>query len=279
MGHVFVLDRETGKPLFPVEERATPRSDIAGEEASRTQPFPVLPPPLYLQNLSADLASGEDEQEREACRQLMAGLRYEGVFTPPSLKGTMIYPGYVGGVNWGSASADASRGIMVVNINNFAFWVRLIPRVLLREQATEIRRMYGEVEIALQTGTPYAMARGPILSPKRNPCTPRPWGKTVAVDLNTGAVKWESPSNLGFGGPITTAGGLVFVSASIDQKFRALDIDTGRELWSVSLAAGAQATPMTYQLSNGKQYVVISSGGHGSLPVKLGDSVIAYALP
>jgi quinoprotein glucose dehydrogenase len=209
----------------------------------------------------------------------MAGLRYEGIFTPPSLKGTMIYPGYVGGVNWGSAAADPSRGIMAINVNNLAFWVRLIPRDQLREQAPDIRRIFSDVEFANQSGTPYAMARGAILSPKGAPCVPQPWGKTVAVNLNTGAVQWESAGTLGLGGPIGTAGGLVFVSAGMDQKFRALNRDTGEELWSVTLPAGGQATPMTYQLPNGKQYVVIAAGGHGELPVKLGDYVIAYALP
>src|SRR6185369_6949786 len=279
MGHIFVLDRATGKPIFPIEERVTPKSDVAGEAAARTQPFPALPTPLYPQNFTAEQAWGATDAERDACKQIIAGLRYEGIFTPPSLQGTMIYPGYIGGVNWGSASADRNRGIMVANINNIAFWVRLIPREQLREQAAEIRRTLPDVQISSQAGTPYAMARGAILSPKGNPCVPPPWGKTVAVDLNTGQIKWESPSIFGFGGPMTTAGGLVFTAAGIDQKFRALDIENGKELWSTTLPAGGQATPMTFQLPNGKQYVVIAAGGHGNLPGKLGDSLMAYALP
>jgi quinoprotein glucose dehydrogenase len=277
MGHVFVLARETGKPLLPVEERAVPKSDVSGETASPSQPFPLLPP-LYPQRFSSDDAWGANATERDACRKLLAGLRYEGIFTPPSLKGTLIYPGYIGGVNWGSASAD-SRGTMVVNVNNVAFWVRLIPRDQLRDQAPQIRQTYRDVEFANQTGTPYAMARGPVLSPAGNPCVPPPWGKTIAVDLNSGSIQWESPGTLGFGGPMTTAGSLVFVAGGMDQKFRALDIETGSELWSTTLEAGAQATPMTYQLPNGKQYVLIAAGGHGGLPVKLGDYLIAYALP
>jgi quinoprotein glucose dehydrogenase len=239
----------------------------------------VLPPPLYPQKFSADQAWGTDEADRAACKQLMAGLRYEGIFTPPSLAGTMIFPGYIGGVNWGSGSADRGRGVMVVNVNNLAFWVRLIPRDQLRDLLPEIRKAFGDVETANQSGTPYAMARGVLISPKGNPCVPPPWGKTMAVDLNTGAIKWESPSTFGFGGPITTAGGLTFVSGAIDQKFRALDIDTGKELWNTTLPVGAQSTPMTYRLPNGKQYVVIAAGGHGSLPGKLGDYLLAYALP
>src|SRR6266404_2329460 len=155
MGHVFVLDRETGKPLFPIEERRVPASDVAGEEAARTQPFPVLPPPLYPSRFSVDQAWGSDETERKACRDQIAGLRYEGVFTPPSLKGTMIFPGYVGGVNWGSASAVEKRGIMVVNVNQLAFWVRLIPRAQFVQQSTESSRIQARAQFTSQTGTPY----------------------------------------------------------------------------------------------------------------------------
>ena len=279
MGHVFVLNRETGKPLFPIEERPVPASDVAGEEAARTQPFPLLPPPLYPNHFSADQAWGSDETEREACRDQMAGLRYEGIFTPPSVKGTMIFPGYVGGVNWGSASADEKRGVMVVNVNQLAFWVRLIPRAQFVEQARDASRVQSRAEFASQSGTPYGMARQLIQSPKGVPCVPPPWSRTVAVDLNKGTILWEAPGEgPSLGGPIITAGGLVFVSGATDQKFRALDLDTGKELWSVRLPAGGQATPMTYQ-SRGKQYVVIASGGHGDLPVSLGDSIVAYALP
>jgi len=127
MGHVFVLHRETGEPLFPIEERAVPKSDVPGEETSATQPFPVLPPPLHPHTFALEQIGG-DADERTACRQQIEALRYEGIFTPPSLKGTMIYPGYAGGVNWGSAAADHERGVMVVNVNQLAFWVRLIPR-------------------------------------------------------------------------------------------------------------------------------------------------------
>lgn len=280
MGHVFVLDRETGKPLFPIEERPVPASDVAGEEAARTQPFPVLPPPLYPSRFSAEQAWGTDEAERQACQDQIGGLRYEGVFTPPSLKGTMIFPGYVGGVNWGSASADEKRGIMVVNVNQLAFWVRLIPRAQFVQQATDSARVQARAQFTSQSGTPYGMARELIQSPKGIPCVPPPWSRTVAVDLNKGSIVWEAPADgPSMGGPIMTAGGLVFVSGATDQKLRALDVETGKELWSVRLPAGGQATPMTYQSRSGNQYVVIASGGYGDLPVTLGDSIIAYALP
>ena len=280
MGHIFVLDRQTGKPLFPVHERPAPASDVEGEKASRTQPFPDMPPPLYPADFSAEKAWGADEAERKACRDQIAGLRYEGIFTPPSLKGTMIFPGYLGGVNWGSASADAGRGIMVVNVNQVAFWVRLVPRAQFVERARESSRVQPQVQFTSQSGTPYGMSRQAILSPKGNPCTPPPWSRTVAVDLNEGTIVWEAPAvGLSLGGPITTGGGLVFVSGAMDQKLRALDLDTGKELWSVDLPAGGQATPMTYRSPGGKQFVVIASGGQGDLPVTLGDSIVAYALP
>ncbi len=279
MAHVFVLNRETGEPLFPVEERPVPKSDVPGEEASPTQPFPVLPPPLHVQSLPLDKLSG-DPSEQSACREQMLAMRYEGIFTPPSLKGTIVYPGYTGGVNWGSAATDKSRGVMVVNVNQVAMWVRLIPRAEFADKRTEATRLQIDAEFAPQRGTPYGLSRAAILSPKGTPCSPQPWSKTVAVDLNSGQIRWQTPApTFSFGGAMITAGGLVFVAGGLDQKLRALDIENGNEVWDVGLPAAAQSTPMSYQLPNGKQYVVIAAGGHGDLPVKLGDYLVAYALP
>jgi len=279
MGHVFVLHRDTGQPLFPIEERAVPKSDVPGEEASPTQPFPVLPPPLHPHSIAMDQV-GVDASDRAACQQQMQALRYEGIFTPPSLKGTIIYPGYAGGVNWGSAAADRQKGVMVVNVNQLAFWVRLIPRDEFPERRIEASRMQIEAEFTSQRGTPYGMSRAVIRSPKGNLCAPQPWGKTVAVDLNSGEIKWQTPApTFSYGGVAVTAGGLVFLSGGLDQKFRALDVDSGRELWSTVLPAGAQSTPMSYQLPGGKQFVVIAAGGHGDLPVTLGDYLVAFAIP
>jgi quinoprotein glucose dehydrogenase len=280
MGHVFVLHRETGKPLFPVEERKVPASDVPGEMTSITQPFPILPPPLHPHNFSPDQAWGVDEQERLACREQIAALRYEGIFTPPSVKGTMIYPGYVGGVNWGAAAADPTAGLMVTNINQLAFWVRLIPREKFVADRQEARRIQLDAEFAAQAGTPYGMARSLLQSPKGNPCVPPPWSKTVAVDLNAGSIRWETGAGATpmMGGPILTAGGLVFLAGGMDRKIRALDAASGKELWSDILPAGGQSTPMTYALRDGKQYVVIAAGGYGDIDVAMGDYVIAYSL-
>lgn len=281
MGHVFVLDRETGKPLFPVEERPVPPSDVPGEKASATQPFPVLPPPLHPHELSPDQAWGSDENERRACRDQIAALRNEGIFTPPSLKGTLIYPSNVGGVNWGGAAADSESGLMVTNVNQLAFWGRLIPRDQFVQERQDAQRIQMDAEFTAQSGTPYGMGRGLVRSPKGNPCTPPPWSKTVGVDLNSGKVMWESPAGATptLGGPILTAGGLVFVSGGIDRKFRAIDSSSGKELWSDTLPAGGQSTPMTYSLGNGKQYLVITAGGYGDLDVAMGDYIVAYTLP
>ncbi len=292
MGHVFVLHRETGEPLFPIEERPTPRSDVAGELAAPTQPFPVKPKPLIEPVLTPDQVWGATESDRRYCAELLASLRNEGMFTPPSLQGTLVNPGFVGGVNWGGAAIHGGRGVMVANINRLPFWVRLIPRDRF---AQERRADRIGAQFTAQRGAPYGMSRGALLAPSGAPCVKPPWGKTVAVDLNSGEVLWETPTltpkamaaptngelgSISLGGPITTAGGLVFVAADQGEALRALDLETGEELWRVPLPAGGQATPMTYQLgADGKQYVVIAAGGHGGLGTTPGDYVIAFALP
>ncbi len=279
MGHVFVLHRESGEPLFPIEERAVPASDVPGETTSPTQPFPVLPPPLYAADFSPEKAFGRDEEERLACRSLLEGLRYEGIFTPPSLQGSLIFPGYVGGVNWGSAAMDERRGVMLANVNSLAFWVRLHPRQQYEERRRDARRVQRRAQFTAQRGTPYGMSRSLAASPRGGPCVPPPWGRTVAIDMATGKIKWEAPAaSYLFGGPIVTAGGLVFLSGGEDERLRALDVESGRELWSTGLPAGGMSTPMTYE-AQGRQYLVIAAGGHGDLRARLGDYLIAYALP
>jgi quinoprotein glucose dehydrogenase len=292
MGHLFVLHRETGEPVFPVEERPVPASDVPGEEASPTQPFPLLPPPLTPQSLLASDAWGLTPWDRGRCRERLARLRNEGIFTPPSLTGTLLYPGISGGVNWGGVAVDPVRRIAVVNTTNLAFQVRLIPR-----GEFEAERAAGGAllrEFAPQAGTPYGMVREPILSPLMLPCNPPPWGTLTALSLDTGQVLWRSPLGTlpdripipipidfglpNLGGPIATAGGLVFIGAAMDSYLRAYDLETGEELWKDRLPAGGNATPMTYE-SNGRQFVVIAAGGHGKLGTRRGDSVVAYALP
>lgn len=292
-GNLFVLDRETGVPVFKVEERAVPQSDADEERTSPTQPFPVAPPPLVRQQLSANDAWGISDAERDACRERLARLRSDGIFTPPSVQGIVAIPGNLGGMNWSSGAFDPQRQLFVTNVNNLPMEVHLIPRdqYLAREQAAEAGKFRGDV--SPQHGTPYGMSRQAILSPQGVPCLSPPWGELVAVDLSKGTIRWHVPLGTSvklegktfavagtpnLGGPILTAGGLAFIGSSMDDSFRAFDVDTGQALWTVQLPAGGQATPMTYE-EDGKQYVVISAGGHGKLGTTLGDSVVAFALP
>ncbi len=295
MGMLFVLDRRDGKPVFPVEERPVPQTDIPGEQSSATQPFPKLPRPLVPHQLKAEDAWGLNEKDKNYCRDKIASLRNEGIYTPPSLKGTLAIPGNVGGMNWSGMSFDPTRNLLFVNTNVLPFEVKLIPRDeynKMRETGAT-NRVKGE--FGRQTGTPYAMYREPLMSPTGTPCIAPPWGKLTAVDMATGEIRWDVPlgripqlalignkaaefGSINLGGSMVTAGGLVFIAASMDDKLRAFDAETGKVIWEGQLPASAQAAPMTYSVG-GKQYVVISAGGHGKLGTKRGDSVVAYALP
>ncbi|MBA3915994.1 MAG: pyrroloquinoline quinone-dependent dehydrogenase [Acidobacteriales bacterium] len=286
MGSVFLLDEKTGQALTPIEERAVPKSVVPGEQAWPTQPRSVFFPALNPQQFGEPALSGHESDQAE-CRKQLATLRNDGLFTPPSLEGSVAYPGNVGGVNWGGAAVDPSSLLMVANVNNLAFILRLLPQEKLRTEQEHLGdRLHGEW--GKQTGSPYAIYRRPFFSSAGIPCTTPPWGTTTALDLRTGKIIWQKPAgtmipgkNTGtitLGGPILTAGGLVFTAATMDTYFRALDVNTGEELWKVELPASAQSTPMTYSLA-GRQYVVISAGGHGKLGTKQGDYVVAFALP
>jgi quinoprotein glucose dehydrogenase len=287
MGRVFVLNRLTGAPLFPVEERPVLKSDIPGEESWPTQPASTIS--LVPEKLSPDDAWGKDAQEKQWCTEKIKAARSGEIFTPPSLQGTLVFPSNVGGVNWGSAAYDAQRHLLFVDTNRLPIFVKLIPRDELaeaRKNASDLDRLHGE--FARQTGAPFAMFRTPLLAPSGLPCNAPPWGTVAAVDLFEGRKVWDVPlgsfipgMNTGtvtLGGPMATAGGLVFTAATMDNALRAFDSETGKELWKYDLPAGGQATPMTYTLK-GKQYLVIAAGGHGKLGTKQGDYVIAFTLP
>ena len=293
-GNLFLLNRETGKPLFGVEERPVPKSHVAGEEASPTQPFPVLPAPLVPQTFTAQDAWGPTEERRKWCADKVASSLSEGIFTPPSLEGSIVFPGNVGGMHWGGASFDPDRGLLVTPTNRLAVFVKLIPRAEFDAAVKQNRESRLGAELAKQAGTPYGMSRQPFLSPQGTPCNRPPWGTLAAVDVNTGEKKWEVPlgnipwlpadrqaSGLGsinLGGPMTTAGGLVFIGASLDPYLRAFDTETGKELWKGQLPASARSTPMTYRSASGKQYVVIAAGGHDVNDLKQSDSLVAFAI-
>ena len=288
MGHIFVLHRETGEPLFPVEERAVPPSTVPGEEAWPTQPFPVLPPPLHSTELSADDAWGVTEEDRAFCRRWMSSLENGGIFTPPSLGGIIMWPGFAGGLNWGGIGWDPARQTMVTTVKRLAMFLQLHPRAEFEGAERVEGRQY-----TAQGGTPYGMSRQPLVSPSGLPCNPPPFGTLVAVDLTDGSIRWEEPlgtipdladvpgseewGSLVFGGPLVTGGGLTFVGAGMDDRIRAFDTETGAVLWEHDLPAGGQAAPMTYRI-DGRQYVVIVAGGRGGIGSP-GDYVVAFGLP
>ncbi|HEY9545985.1 MAG TPA: membrane-bound PQQ-dependent dehydrogenase, glucose/quinate/shikimate family, partial [Solimonas sp.] len=291
LGFVFLLDRLTGKPLFPVEERKVPASTVPGEHASPTQPFPTRPAPLHPLTLSRDALWGLTFWDKGKCRDAFDALDYQGVFTPPSLKGTLEYPGLGGGINWGSVSVDPVHRRMIVNLQTAPFTIKLVPRAQYKGAMNG-----GDlVAVGPQEGTPYVVVRGPFLSPLKTPCVAPPWGKLVAIDLDTGNKLWERPlGNLhgmapfgdhfntgtpNSGGSMQTASGLVFIAATMDSYVRAFDAGNGDELWRYELPFGGHGVPISYRLkADGPQYVVIAAGGHGALGDEVGDAVVAFTL-
>ncbi|HEY5072031.1 MAG TPA: pyrroloquinoline quinone-dependent dehydrogenase [Caulobacteraceae bacterium] len=291
-GLVFTLDRASGVPVIPVVERKVPQGGAPGEVLSPTQPFPVAPRPLSPSRIEAKDAFGLSSWERRACARKIAAARHEGLYTPPSLQGTILYPFTGGGMNWGGMAFDARRGVAFVNTSSAMHLVTLIPAARLRAaQAAE-----PDVEISPNQGAPFGMRRQVLLSGLGLPCNPPPWGQLHAIDMSTGRVLWEVPLGTprdkapfsqfllphvgmpNFGGPIATASGLIFIGASLDNFLRAFDAATGAELWRGRLPAGGQATPMTY-VFKGRQYVVIAAGGHAKSDTRRGDTLVAFALP
>ncbi len=292
-GMLFVFDRETGEPVFEIVERPTPQSDVAGELTSPTQPFPATPSLVSQAAVTPQDAWGLTFIDRGRCRKLIEAYRSDGIFTPPSLQGSIMSPGYVGGVNWGSLAFDSERQLVIAAVNHVPMVVTLVPRDQLKSMRDS--GAFPDSEFARQTGTPYGMRRELLVSPLGLPCTPPPWGTLAAVDLRRNEIRWQVmlgstrdmtpwfvPSRtIGMphmGGPIVTAGGLAFIGAATDNYLRAFDIETGRELWKGRLPAGGQATPMTYDI-DGRQFIVIAAGGHGGLGTTRGDYVVAFALP
>jgi quinoprotein glucose dehydrogenase len=288
IGNVFVLDRVTGKPLHTVEERAAPKSDIPGEDAAPSQPMPAWSA-MVPQRITAADAWGVTAEMREWCRAKIESLRNDGLFAPPSLRGTISFPGNIGGVNWGGAAWDPARNLLIANTNRVAAIMKLLPREEMQaafDSAKQTETAWGG-EFARQRGTPYGMHREWLVAPNGQPCNAPPWGALVAFDLATGKVRWESAlgkmaedspaGSISLGGPMATAGGVIFTAAAKDPHLRGFDSDSGKEIWTVELPASAQSTPMTYEWE-GRQYVVICAGGHGKLKSKMGDSVVAFAL-
>ena len=289
-GLVFTLDRDSGKPVFPVHEQVVPQDGATGEVLSPTQPMPSAPPALTPSTLPE--AFGFTPWDRAACQKRMDAARNEGLFTPPSTQGTVIYPFTGGGANWGGGAFDPLHNRLFVNTSNAMHLVTLIPRA---EDGTSQAGAGKHAEgYAPMTGAPYSMTREVLLSPLGVPCNPPPWGSLSAIDMDTGTLAWRStlgtteeiaPFGItlatgtpNLGGPLVTASGLVFIGAAMDRYLRAFAADNGAELWQGRLPAGGQATPMSY-VWQGRQYVVIAAGGHGEAGTPRGDYVVAFALP
>ena len=277
MGFVFILDRLTGKPLFPVEERRVPESNVPGEAAWPTQPFPLKPPPLVRQTFREADISEVTEESHQYCADLSHSLKTRGMYTPYSLEPTLVVPGTLGGANWSGGSFDEASGYLFVNTNELG-----AVGAMLR-QADDAPEKYRRGSNAGE----YAR----FWDQNQWPCQKPPWGTLNAVDVNEGEIVWKVPlgsmSELNektgtpnLGGSIVTAGGLVFIGATMDSRFRAFDAKTGEQLWATELEASAHAAPITYLgKSRGKQFVVIAAGGGGYFKGKVSDTLAAFALP
>ena len=292
-GFVFVLDRRNGEPLLPIEERPVATSSIPGEVTSPTQPFPIKPPPLMPTSLAADEAWGLTFWDRQQCRDKIAALNNQGLFTPPSEQPTLMFPGSMGGANWGGGAYLAEQNLLLVNVNVLPFVGQLIKST--ETSSSRDHPTAGQTMHVTMKGTPYTVAIGALMSPLGIPCNPPPWGRLVAVDLAKGEIAWSvalgsvhemgpvtAPFRINWGTPnlgggLVTASGIMFIGATMDRQFRAFDVKDGRELWSYQLPVDATATPMTY-VYQGRQYVVINAGGHAMFNRPTGDYLYAFAL-
>ncbi|MDY0885662.1 glucose/quinate/shikimate family membrane-bound PQQ-dependent dehydrogenase [Dongia soli] len=311
-GDLYVLDRRSGKPIVPVEERTVPRGTVAGDTAAPTQPFSALTflPPERLQEKDMWGATMFDQL---ACRVKFRSLRYDGIFTPPSLQGTLVYPGNFGIFDWGGIAVDPVRQIAFANPDYMGFVDRLIPREqfdkewnerLKKEQPAASEQEEGKAPAFPRSegglnpnrGAPFGVDLEPFLSLINLPCQSPPWGYIAGIDLRSGKIAYmhkngtirdSSPVPLPFkmgvpslGGPIITAGGVAFLTSTLDYYIRAYGVSDGKQLWEGRLPAGGQATPMSYwSEASQRQFVIAVAGGHGSLGTRAGDAIIAYALP
>ena len=273
-GHVFLLNRLTGAPLFPIVEKAVPRSDTPGEHAAPTQPFPTKPQSLAPQRITEADLWGETPADLESCRQTLRSLRNEGVFTPPSVRGSIHIPGNIGGLHWGGLAWDSTHRLLIAPVNRMPAIVRLIPRA----EVEQAEKNFPARETTEQDGTPFAMSREFFRSASGRPCTAPPWGELVAVSVDTGDIAWRAPLGPNLGGPATTDTGLVFIGATIEPYLRAFETRTGRELWKGQLPTSARATPLIYMTARGRQMVAIAAGGHDTPQSKLDTKLVVFSL-
>jgi len=296
MGFLFVLDRETGEPLYPVEERPVPQGGVPGERLSPTQPFPTHPAPLHPEDLSPESMFGFTPIDRASCRELVSKYRWDGFYTPPSLEGSLQFPHTTGGMNWGGLAIDPRSGLLIVNQTHVAVVVQLIPRAEF--DRIDLSSVAYPQELYPMHGTPYGVRRFPLFSRFGAPCNAPPWGTLTAVDLKSGEVVWRVPlgtprdqapvpiwllpwwRDLGapnFGGGVLTASGLYFIGATTDKYFRAFDATSGEEIWSARIPYTGNASPMSFRLRpDSKQYVVLAAGGNPL--TESGDALLAFRL-
>jgi len=298
-GNVFVLDRRNGQPIVPVMEKAVPQNVARGpqtrdERYAPTQPFSALNLAPQEKLTDKDMW-GATMLDQLMCRVIFKRLNYDGIYTPPSENGTLVFPGNLGVFEWGGMSVNQDRQVALMNPIGLPFVSKLVP-----EDANRPHKEKGagtESGVQPMYGTPYGVELNPFLSPLGLPCKAPAWGYVAGVDLQNHQVVWKKrigtirdslpqlfqlpPLKIGvpgLGGPISTAGNVMFVAATQDNYLRAFNVSNGELLWEGRLPAGGQATPMTYAV-NGKQYVVVMAGGHGSFGTKMGDYLVAYALP
>jgi quinoprotein glucose dehydrogenase len=289
-GHIFLFESLTGRPLFPIRERPVPASDVSGELAATTQPFPDRPATLAPQQISEADIWGATPQDRDACLSTFRTLRHDGAFTPPSVRGSLVAPGNIGGLHWGGMAWDPVTRTIIAPVNRLPAIVRLVPSA----DFDRTRRANPGLEVTEQRGTPFAISRQFFLSASGLPCVAPPWGELVAINADTGETAWRTtlgdlrPSfklttgspvgAINLGGPVVTSNGLVFIGATIDPFVRAFETKSGRQVWEAQLPTGARATPLVFTTQSGREMVAIAAGGFDSPLSKPGTTLVVFGL-
>jgi len=289
-GHLFLFERLSGRPLFPIRERSVPASDVKGENAAATQPFPDRPATLVPQQVSEADIWGATPQDRDACLAMFRDLRHAGAFTPPSTRGSLLVPGNIGGLHWGGMAWDPATRRIVAPVNRLPAIIRLFPNGDFDRQ----RRANPNQEVMEQRGAAFSVSRQFFLAPSGIPCVAPPWGELVAIDVDTGESAWRTtlgdlreifkltsstPTGApNLGGPIATATGLVFIGATIDPYFRAFETKSGRQLWEARLPTSARATPLLFTTERGREMIAIAVGGHDTPLSKPGTTLVVFGL-